>query len=507
LPIVDTDRRFLGVVGLTIDSRFFAGILAAINSDDSASMTVIYNRAGDMLFRRSDTERFFGFNMIPTSTVYYPHLHAGLPTTRHVGPSAIDGKPRLFVVRDVGDTGVSLILSRQRSEVLATWRRNVVIYALIFVFTALVATSLAVVAARRKRELLRGKVFTDQLIATANVMVVGLDAGGRVSIFNETAERISGYGRHEVLGRAWVELAVPPQAACGVREMFDAFRHDGTLPHTAEYPLLTKGGEERIISWQNSVIKEPRAAISFGIDVTERNLMEAERERFVAMVSHEFRTPLATIDGAIQHLVMDDDGVDAATRRRYDKIQKATDRLTSLMDDYVLQERLGRSGQGLDLERVSTLSLLQDMQASSSALSAEHKVGIDEDDRPETVLCDAALMRLALRVLADNAVKYTPPGSAIRLGCRRAANHGVEFSVRDNGAGIPEDELPRLFDKFFRGRGGTQQPGSGIGLYLARSVVASHGGTLTAHNLPAGGVEFRVWLPDGAGGASDCGLP
>lgn len=506
LPIVGAERRFRGIAGVTIGFRFFADILAAINPDDSASMTVIYNHDGDMLFRRADPEKFFGFNMIETSTVYYPHLNAGKPTTRHVGPSAIDGKARLFVVRDVGDTGLSLIVSRRRDEVLATWQRNVAIYALIFIFTAVVVTTLTIVAARRKRELLKGKVFTDQLIATANVMVLGLDAAGRITIFNEAAERICGYRRAEVLGRDWYELAVPPEVSPRVGEMFRKFQDGGALPHTVEYAVRNKAGQQRFVSWQNSVIEEPRAAISFGIDVTERNLLEAERERFVAMVSHEFRTPLATIDGAVQHLVMDAGSVDAATRKRYGKIQKAADRLTSLMDSYVLQERLGRGGPGLELEPVPTLSLLHDLQASSAALAADHLVTVDDGDRPETVLCDAALMRLALRVLADNAVKYTPPGSEVRLSCRRAQDHGVEFRVRDNGPGIHDDELPRLFDKFFRGRGAMQQSGSGIGLYLARSVVASHGGSLTAHNIPGGGAEFRVWLPDFVGAAVDSRL-
>jgi signal transduction histidine kinase len=100
-------------------------------------------------------------------------------------------------------------------------------------------------------------------------------------------------------------------------------------------------------------------------------------------------------------------------------------------------------------------------------------------------------------VLADNAVKYTPPGTEIRLCCRRSALAGIEFLVSDNGPGIPEDELPHLFDKFFRGRNAARHSGTGIGLYLARSVVISHGGSLTARNLPGGGAEFRVWLPDG----------
>jgi signal transduction histidine kinase len=119
---------------------------------------------------------------------------------------------------------------------------------------------------------------------------------------------------------------------------------------------------------------------------------------------------------------------------------------------------------------------------------------------PDAVLCDSDLLRLTLRTLADNAVKYTPPGSTIQLRCRHANNNGIDgvaFLVGDNGAGIDETELPQVFDKFFRGRNAALETGSGIGLHLARSVVESHGGALTARNLPTGGTEFTVWLPNG----------
>jgi PAS domain S-box-containing protein len=498
LPIVGADRRFHGVAAATIDFRFFPRVLQAINPDDSASMTVIYNRHGDMLFRRADPEKFFGFNIVNTSTVFQPHAAAATAVTRHVGPSAIDGKPRLFLVRDVGESGLSLVLSRQRDEVLARWQRNVLVYALIFVFTTVVVTALAIVAARRKRQVLAGKAFSDQLIATANVMVVGLDGAGRISIFNQTAERISGYRRDEVLGRNWLELGLLAEDALWVWTMFRQFQRGGELPHTVDFSIRSKLGEERIVSWQNSVIEQPRAAICFGIDVTARRQMEAERERFVAMVSHEFRTPLATIDGAVQHLETHAEHADEATRKRYVKIQKAVDRLISLLDDYLLQERMGQSAQGLELAPVAPAALLQDLRAAAGALSSEHRIVLEDEGLPPAVACDADLMRLALRVLADNAVKYTPPGCEIRLACRRAAEGGVEFLVRDNGPGIAEDELPQLFDKFFRGRAAAAQSGSGIGLHLARSVIVSHGGRLSARNVPEGGAEFRVWLPDAA---------
>jgi PAS domain S-box-containing protein len=493
-PRLDAAGKTLGIVGITVDYRFFISVLQAINPDDSESMTVIYNREGDILLRRGEPEKFFGFNMVKISTVYGPHLAAGTAETRHIGPSAINGMTRLFIVRNVGDSGIRLILSRQLDEVLATWRRDALFYAAIFVLMTMVLLSMSAVAARRKRQLQATQAFTERLIATANVMVVGRDARGCVTIFNETAARITGYTQDEVIGRDWCQLTVPTDMAeqsggmCGCRGSCD-------IPLTIELPLRTKAGQERIISWNNSVIEEPWAVVSFGIDVTERWNMDAERERFVAMVSHEFRTPLATIDGAIQYLERHAQDADESVRKRHGKIQKSVERLTVLLDDYLLQERLGRVKHGLSIGPVSPHALLNDLRMTAAALSTEHHIEIDDADAPAVIDCDGDLMRLSLRVLSDNAVKYTPPGSTIRLVCRPVTARGVEFLVCDNGPGIPQDEVPRLFDKFFRGRSAARQAGSGIGLHLAHSVAVSHGGTLTFRNAAGGGAEFRLWLP------------
>ncbi len=152
LPIIDINHRFLGVVGITIGFNFFPKVLQAINPDDSASMSVIFNRDGDLMYRRENPEKFFGNNITQVSTVLHEHRDAGTQVTRHIAPSAHNGKTRLFLIREVGDTGIGLILSRQLDEVFAKWRRNVVIYALIFLFISVVVILLVIFVARSRHE-------------------------------------------------------------------------------------------------------------------------------------------------------------------------------------------------------------------------------------------------------------------------------------------------------------------------------------------------------------------
>lgn len=149
--IRDADKRFIGIAAATIGYSFFPEALRSINPDDSASMSVIFNRDGDLMYRREESEKFFGYNIAKISTIFREHARAGSPVTRHIGPSFHNGKTRLFLVRDAGNTGLSLILSRQLDEVLARWLRNVVIYALIFLLTVVAVIYLAIIAARRKQ--------------------------------------------------------------------------------------------------------------------------------------------------------------------------------------------------------------------------------------------------------------------------------------------------------------------------------------------------------------------
>ena len=231
-------------------------------------------------------------------------------------------------------------------------------------------------------------------------------------------------------------------------------------------------------------------------DVSAIQAQEAEREkeqkRFASMLSHEFRTPLATIDGAIQRLVSTSKDADEATRKRYVKIQTAVDRLLAMIDDYLSPERMAAIGRERAADGIAPLALLQQAAAT---VPASHRVQLElDEDLPARLRCDVPGMALCLKILLDNAVKFSPPGSSITVSARLVPEGGVALCVRDAGPGLREDELAQLFEKGFRGTHATH-PGAGLGLYMARAVVDVHGGSLQGHNLPEGGALFRIWLP------------
>jgi PAS domain S-box-containing protein len=124
-----------------------------------------------------------------------------------------------------------------------------------------------------EKSLSQEKDFVENLIRTANVIIVGLDREGKIELFNETAEKITGYKFAELKGKNWFEILVPQERYPQIWEEFISLTRIGNMPKTFENPIFTKSGEERIISWQNGLLndyKETKGSISFGIDITER---------------------------------------------------------------------------------------------------------------------------------------------------------------------------------------------------------------------------------------------
>ena len=236
----------------------------------------------------------------------------------------------------------------------------------------------------------------------------------------------------------------------------------------------------------------PQALVGLLRDLSPRRLREAEQKRFASMLNHEFRTPLSTIDGAIQRLEATSSQSDEATRARYRKIAVAADRLIGMLDDYLSPERMAGIGSERQPTTVAPRTLLEEGAAQLRAAGRTASIKVRE--LPQTLRCDPEGLRLALKVLIDNAIAYSPATSPVVLVGRLAAS-GIELAVRDHGPGVPQGEQTRVFEKFYRGSNAAGMPGSGLGLYMARSIVEVHGGILSLVTPGAGGAEFRIWLP------------
>ncbi len=236
---------------------------------------------------------------------------------------------------------------------------------------------------------------------------------------------------------------------------------------------------------------EPVALVGSARDISELREKAVQQRKFTSMLNHEFRTPLSTIDGAIQRLEVTGAGADESTRMRYRKIQAAVDRLIGMMDEYLSPERMEDANVTRAADAVSPALLLE--EAAAQVRAAGRGVVLEIGELPPQVRCQPSGLRVAIKVLVDNALQYGPADRPITVSGQRA-DGGIELLVRDCGAGIPPADLVRVFDKRFRASNATGF-GSGLGLYMARSVIDVCGGHIYARNVAPSGAEFRIWLP------------
>lgn len=231
---------------------------------------------------------------------------------------------------------------------------------------------------------------------------------------------------------------------------------------------------------------------------TRERSMERARRELIAWVSHDLRTPLAGIRAMVEAI---EDGVvdDPADVSRYhDTIRNETDRLARLVDDLFELSRIEAGALDVRLESVRLGDIVSEAVAGASPLASERSVilrGRDGDPDPTVLVATHELVRV-VRNLLDNAVRHTPTGGVVEV-CVDALDGRVRLSVQDGCGGIPEDDLPRVFDLAFRGdpaRTGAADRGGGLGLAIARGLVDAQRGSISVVNQGPG-CRFTVELP------------
>jgi signal transduction histidine kinase len=226
-------------------------------------------------------------------------------------------------------------------------------------------------------------------------------------------------------------------------------------------------------------------------------LLERSRRELVAWVSHDLRTPLAGIRAMVEAL---EDGVvdDAETVARYHRtMRREADRLAGLVDDLFELSRIQAGALTLDLERVPLDELLSDAVAGASIAAQAKGVdlrGVVGEPVPVVELSTPEMVRV-VRNLLDNAIRHTPPGGTVVVDAAVAGDE-AEVSVRDGCGGIPDADLPQVFDLAYRGDAARTpgDGGAGLGLAVARGLVEAHRGRISVEN-EEGGCRFTVRLP------------
>ena len=340
----------------------------------------------------------------------------------------------------------------------------------------------------------RDKADLQAMLASMSEGVVATDGAKRILLVNESASKLlqlpaeaAGKLVWEVIRNDQIIKAVDEVAASGQRRQFQLDpvpnRHFDVIICPVSYTATTQ--------------KVPGLVIVVH-DITQAMRYQDLRKEFVANVSHELRTPLTVIKGYVETLR---DGAidDTAKRDEYlATIERHANQLTNLVSDLLELSRLDNQS---TLPRRTSVDLgalcrrAADLLAPAIA-AKDHTLSLDVPGNMPPVLGNADYLERSLVNLLDNAIKYTPAGGKICIAIRLESPNAV-IEVADNGIGIPKDDLPRLFERFYRvdRSRSREMGGTGLGLSIVKHVVQAHGGTVDVSSELNSGSRFRITLP------------
>jgi len=225
-------------------------------------------------------------------------------------------------------------------------------------------------------------------------------------------------------------------------------------------------------------------------------------------VTHDLRTPLTSIKASATTLLDEVDGdervaLDGEARREFlEVINEETDRLNRFVENMVELARIEAGAMSLRRRWSSMEEIVAQARARADALTRDHRLEVELENELPAARVDAGLLAEVLYSLIDNAAKYSPSGSRIKIIARRAENEMILLAVEDEGRGVPAQLRERVFDKFFRatdeGAASLERPkGLGMGLAIARGIIEAHGGNIWVEDAAGGGTRVAFTVPIG----------
>jgi PAS domain S-box-containing protein len=334
-----------------------------------------------------------------------------------------------------------------------------------------------------------------------------LDPEGRVTSWNAGAQRITGYNSADIIGHSFERFFVPEDVAAGqpAKELREAM-----LNHRAEdrgWRVRRDGSRfwaEAVVTSLRDEMGRMRGFAKVVRDLSDRKRIESLEEQgrhlteFLAMLAHELRNPLAPISNAVAIIAASEQG-NTRVRWAREVIERQAAHLTRLVDDLLDVSRITRGKLRLQSAPLDLADVVRRaIESSRAALEKRgHHVHAEIPGEPLMVHGDVTRLTQVVLNLLNNAAKYTPEGGEVWVGVK-AVDGEAQLRVRDTGVGIPSHMLEGIFDLFAQGERtlDRSEGGLGIGLTLARRIVALHGGTIKAASAgPGAGSEFTVLLP------------
>lgn len=349
-----------------------------------------------------------------------------------------------------------------------------------------------------RQRLLEAQLASQQLVLQSMTTgILALDMAQRVVSMNAAAERLFAVPGGAARGRLLQEVVRSPELHAFVN---DALAAGGSARREVTLDSASAG----ILELAAAPMLDPRGApaglLIAADDVTAERRLESMRSDFAANVSHELRTPITNIKGYVETLLEIGWEDPARARQFLGVVQENARRLAQLVEDILALSSLEQrqAPQRLQFEEVSLDDLIGRVVDEIRGTADARQIRIDHA-APEgaRIFASRSLLGQAVANLVQNAIQYSPPRTAVRIDVE-TNDDTTTISVRDQGSGISEKHLPRLFERFYRVDAGRAREagGTGLGLAIVKHIAMAHGGRVSVQSRLGEGSVFRLHLPN-----------
>ncbi|MDK2831199.1 MAG: hypothetical protein PWQ75_951 [Methanolobus sp.] len=374
-------------------------------------------------------------------------------------------------------------------------------------------------------ELRMEKELTQKYLDDSGVMFLILDIDGNISLVNKKVEELLGYTRSEIIGANWLEILIPKNDRKHMKQVCDAMlgnKNDDS--QYCESATLTKNGKVRLVMWHASAIKDEfgdiTGMLAAGKDITERKETETTlknfaeelsikndelksldmlKNEFISNVSHELRTPMNSIKGFAELMHNGNMGeLNTEQKNALSTIIQSSQDLEKLIDSLLYVASSRKEGLKCKLVYLDLSKLLSEI-VSNFSHDAESKginLSLNADPSLPAIKGDEEYLVKVFWNLLNNAIKFTGSGGNIILSASLLSDR-IHVSVEDTGIGIPHEKLESVFDDFYQVDGSPTRKygGAGIGLFISKKIITSHGGDIWLESTENVGTTVHVILP------------
>jgi len=336
------------------------------------------------------------------------------------------------------------------------------------------------------------------IVESSQDSIVTIDLNRVVTSWNRGAENLYGYKAEDIIGRPLETVMLPADIKDLINKVNNIIQ-EITVP-IYETTRLHKNGREADLEIMLSPVRDATGAVigisTIARDITVRKMQEHQKDEFIAVASHELKTPVTSIKAYTGILLEQvENYADETIASMVKKLDNQVDRLIQLIGTLLDATRLAAGEMLLDIEPVGLNAIIAELVEDAKLLSDRHSI-IFNAGHLKPVPADKRLIGQVINNIISNAIKYSPDGGEVII-TTLETNSGIQVSVQDFGIGIPEAEKSKIFGRYFRVRSqlAEKQQGIGLGLYITAGIMRQHGGDIFVESTEELGSTFYLTLP------------